>query len=711
MAAYEVGPPDKCLKRKVVVCFWSIIGAVAATLLILVFWRACGSNSRAFEAQVVRNDTASVRRIVWSKTAGRQPVTGTGVPTSSPIGLVRSTRASRLVGASVCVMLQNGEFGECTLTDADGHFALDEGFHNGQAFFASASGHLSKVQRITSVDGSQSIPTITLEPGGVELAGEVMDATGGVVAGALIRTIGPTPGAVALSDRSGRFSLTVPQGSMQVLAEAEGYSQAVKEVDAPLVGLTLVLAPASVIMGRVLAERTQAPIANAMVTATNERSIQAPPSITYTEADGSFRFYGVPAGGYQILAVSSRWRSWPGWATVGVGVIAEDVVLTAIPATTLTGVVDVAGNPCTAGTVRLTGPISIAETISETGIVRFDGLIPGAYLASISCASYTQRLNAPGDLPRSVDLTAIGGEEHLSITSEPVTRTWSLMRDTQSLLPGDDPLGLIRVSIDADGRAANAFTILVARNGAPPYHGRRKGNEFVFPGLMPGQYEVYLEQAPETKAQATIERDGQEVQVRLMAPSTTTISGRVLDTAGVPIPDAWVYASSSPAPFVPFTIVGRPTLTAEDGSFTIAGLFVGPYRITADSGMGVVERDNVTSGDQSLQLVVPSYASLSGTAEDRSGEPLQAFHITYRHQPDGNIKQVDGHSGAWFLPWLAPGTYRLVLSSNAGNASLRVVLSPGSDRRLTIRVDSSDSTQPFSILGGSEAFWQAARTE
>ena len=123
--------------------------------------------------------------------------------------------------------------------------------------------------------------------------------------------------AVAHSDEAGRFELFVPPGPSIVASTRDGYARAATEVVAPVQGLTLVLGPAAILTGRVIARDGGRPVADVEVTAAKV-SGGLDRQAARSDRDGKFRFARSSAGAYVLTAVAARWRSGGGrWAVVG----------------------------------------------------------------------------------------------------------------------------------------------------------------------------------------------------------------------------------------------------------------------------------------------------------------------------------------------------------------------------------------------------------
>jgi hypothetical protein len=532
-------------------------------------------------------------------------------------------------------------------------------------------------------EGGGSDIRLQLEPGGVEVSGNVVDVTGGFVAGALITARAGSSEffSTALSDVGGRFRLSVPEGSVELEAEANSYSLGHAAASAPAHGLILALVPASALVGRVESEGAEAPIAGATVTAANTDGMRAKSRTAHSATDGTFRFDGLPAGLYELEAVAREWRSERQLVSVGVGQTMDELVMTAFRATTLSGSVDVAGEPCPSAYLEASGPVSSFVRGRADGTLLLEGLPPGQYHLTIGSLE-------PGHEPFS---------EELYIGEEPLTRTWSLEpaspEESQPQTACCKPSGTIRAVVVAEETSLGTTPAPMVTSDqwaghGPALRGKFRGEDFVFAELELGSYEVFLEQSPETRQRVTLQRNGQLAVVTLEAPPRTQISGHVLDDESLPVADAWVHAKSLTAK--PGTRGELPTLTDSEGAFTIPRLFPGRYAIRVESGAWRAELDDVPAGTQGIALRITAHGSLTGEVTNASGE-RESFSLVYRRMGSPQVHETVG-LGTWSLPWIPAGDYQLVVFAESGIASEEVKLEPGADLQVALLVTPANST-------------------
>ena len=550
------------------------------------------------------------------------------------------------------------------------------------ALVASASGYRTRRVRVDLAD-STAPPSqdaelrIELDPGGEELQGSVEDVFGGSVAGAAVSALDTSsqqPLAVTFSHDDGGFVIATPRGTVRLCARADGYSLVCRAADAPSGANRLVLLPESTIVGQVVRAGTGEPIEDATITASNRDGLRVPAASVRTTADGTFALDGLPAGGYTLVAAARDARSREAWVSLGAGQVSEPVTLTASPAATLDGDVRVGKRPCREGFVELHGPTFAHVPLDSSGGVHIEGLLPGTYRATASCGD-----GGPRSLP-------------FEVASEPVQLTWSYdanVDDTPE--PGDAAQerlqqagGKICVSVAETGSAGPAGSWHVLAKSAAPValRARRVGLDYVFDELPTGQYVIYEADHADATQTVRITGAGQVARVTLSLPRPFTIAGRVLDSAGQPVADAWVTHRRTDSAAGGDTL-REPQLTNAEGEFVLQVNADAPYTLSATSPSGAGQLSGVRAGTQAtVRVVMP--ASLSGTVHAGDQQPVREFTLTYHRadEPDWNV--VSGFNSAFFLPALPPGEYELSVRGTDGAASQRLVLRPGEDASLAI---------------------------
>ncbi len=506
------------------------------------------------------------------------------------------------------------------------------------------------------------------EPGGSEVSGIVLDAMGGSVPGASVALRGGAQSVPTLvsSDDEGRFKANVPAGEVEILARAEAFSTAQRRVFAPATGVTLVLVAGGQIIGRVI-DADEQPVTGLTVTARGTHDNEELRLVTKSDAAGEFRVAGVPGGGsYEVMATGPTLRSDARQVLVEIGRSSDAVLLHVQRATTLTGLVQRAGQPCRDAQVSASGPSPAATRASALGVVRFDGLLPGSYRVAIYCSEALPFFESVelGDQPLHRDWSVLpglsvqgtvlgpGGErvENASIGCGPLSESSERPSTTcvssadgaftcNGLAPGDylcavndrgDPdrefvhVGLkhghatgvilhtlaharLAVSLVPAPFDMGAFRVFARGPSGFPLQAALEHGRFSFDALPFGDYEVYVELPTSgALARARLGQDSQLVSLELAAPEWRTIQGTVIDATGLPLVDGWVSASPSEPLARSSHVSDPPTLTNEHGEFTLSGLVAGAYDLQARSGGSVGERRAVAAGAGGIVVHMPA---------------------------------------------------------------------------------------------------------
>ncbi len=216
---------------------------------------------------------------------------------------------------------------------------------------------------------------LELAPLPSHLAGEVVDATGGVVEGALVRA----GDSVAMSDGDGRFHLAVAPGFSDLVVAAEGYAGAQLRIAAPTDAARVTLFPAASIAGRVVDSDGRG-VPGALVGARQRWS--------RTDEAGSFRITGLLPGRFrlELRKEGLRGRVSP-TVRLGLGEAREGIVIQVDPATRLHVQIEGPGRtgPCRSGRLRLRGPEQLSAPLGADGSARFPGVRPGVYESYLRC--------------------------------------------------------------------------------------------------------------------------------------------------------------------------------------------------------------------------------------------------------------------------------------------------------------------------------------
>jgi hypothetical protein len=513
---------------------------------------------------------------------------------------------------------------------------------------------------------------LVLERGGVRLAGVVLDATGGVIAGASLRAMRSAPPFTAVRARSGqegRFAFWVRPGPVTLLADASGYAPVRVYRVAPAGDAVIRMVPASLVSGVVVAAEDGHSLPDAQVRAMPVGA-RFPPvePVTRSSADGTFTLKNLEPGAYVFVVEGNGRRGTSGEPlAIGLAERRENVRIAASAVAQVSGrvVVDPAATPCAQGIVTL-GPMSAGRSgpfdppdaapasrtslvpslvagIESDGVVRFPAAPPGIYRVSVQCAGYLLR-----DGPLEVEVRA----------SDVRDLVWKVAAGPRLTIRfvGEDgrPVPAARARLSPPARAGKGTTIPILADGNGRY-------EHAMP-LYPGVYTIRPEHGYDAEPLDVEVKDG-PVEAVLHLRGKGSILVTVRSARGEPIDDIRVYAvalsdtgaqapharSESPAP------VGPPELDRRveaaplgDGHFRVGPLVPGRFEVHASDGTNapfpagsgpsthaphgeVVEVRS--GGDVEVTIAVDRGASIQGRVVDTSRQPVPDVWVRARCEP------------------------------------------------------------------------------
>lgn len=632
-------------------------------------------------------------------------------------GTVADTAGGPIEGALLIAIRHNRDH------DARGAAAAFSAADGRYAFSLAPGDYLIQVRHPEYVDASASValakvPAVvdfTLLPGAT-IDGIVKDlATGAPIADAVIDVEIPDStwrsagDALATSGADGVFHLRgLAPGALTLMARLDRASlvpvnpaQLRLGLGEQLAGVELWVKAAPYVEGTVVGADRQ-PVAQAAVYA--DCGLSADVSVA-TDDDGGFRFIDLPRRPCRLTASSAHHR-----AAEPVPVTLADAPITGV----VVSVVDVTG---VSGRVDPPGPATITvehsadpdrgdrgwkfppareATAGADGHFELSPLDPGEH-----------RLVARTDDGRrgvvTVTVPATGTAEAV-IALTPGGRISGRVRDDRGApvvgatvlvkAPiADEPLAepdAIRTDADggfeATGLAAGTYRLAVADERGGPM--RWAGAADAAAGRAPRKVELA---AGET-------RTGVELVV---VRDDGVINGIVRNPDGTPCPDAWVSGSlrwiellQSSDPDDPMTTrraaitttqggmaEGQvpPVLSGPDGSFTLRGLRVGRYDLTADADQGGLHgtADKVQTGADVTITLAGRYA-IDGTVT-RDGAPVTDFRVGVGGFGSFHGRELDIHDagGRFHVGDLAPDSYQVRVTSERGTAITKVNLKRG----------------------------------
>ncbi len=635
---------------------------------------------------------------------GGKLVDPAGAAPDAPLDLAlapSSPRSGRVVDSETrrpipgAFVWSSGQPAAAVRSDAAGGFTLDaDGDDERVWLWAAAAGYHKEAQEAGAGAGDDGALTLALAAS-LRARGIVVDASGRAVRGAEVTaSVDPTarrPSALrssatldpAISDGGGRFSLAGlhPDASYVVRARKAGFASAEIELPRPREDtareLRIVLEGGRRAIGTVVGPSGE-PVAGARVTL--EKSVRSGsarrlflarfhgtgvPLEGTSDADGRFAIQDVPAGTFDLEATA------PGWARAarpGLEVLAEAAEtdfgeIELEPGAALEGRITDARGAAVEG-----AEVFATETEEELVFVGVGGDDDAPAAVSAADGSFTVPDRRPGE---KVDLRVeASGYATASVAGveAPTVRPLSVRLFRSSKLRGH--------VVDSTGRpVAGALVwlqILTVRGNTSSsmQSGRTTTAEdgrFTIEEVSPGEIELHVRadgyRSAELKS-LTVEPERDLEDLRIVLEPGATISGRVTDALGRPVPGAMVLVSEQGTRFG-----GLQSLddTDAEGRYRLEGVSPGRRTVFArhDDHPPVSREIDAELGDNLLDLAFEGGATVSGRVLGPAGEPVAGAEINLgttsmlvRFGGDSQPGLSDT-SGAFSIGGVAAGTYTL----------------------------------------------------
>lgn len=375
----------------------AIVAAVAALLALLMFVgqtvrRSSGGHGTA---ETGAKTTSTVRGPFRRASLWGDPQ----APARSIIeGMVRGPDGKPFDGALVGAVPEDSDADELhvhasalTLSSGGGHFRIT-GLRAG-AYAVQATAHgLSPAYRsgLVILDGDAATGIeLQLHKGGVNVTAQIRDVGGGVIAGGKLhaRRHGEERPDVFTGqcDSAGTCSISLAKGGYMLVAEAEGYAPAKRDIVAMAdQTVQLQLQPAATLRGRVVERGSHSAVPGASVVLTMTTSLLADSQVLAND-DGVFEFHDVAPGDYQLAASKGRLAGRSRSAiTVAIGSYVGDATVEVEPARSIKGRVSgpnggVGGAKVLLRPARSTGNVVGRVQSGADGLYTIEGVLPGAY--------------------------------------------------------------------------------------------------------------------------------------------------------------------------------------------------------------------------------------------------------------------------------------------------------------------------------------------
>jgi len=326
-------------------------------------------------------------------------------------GRVLTASGKPVAGAEVNVMDPDSTFG--ATSDGDGHYRL-EGVSPGAHLIEAAHKSYPPARRQLTVRAGDNALDLTLEEGGAQISGRVLDQSGAPLAGARVylrreewRPIDPASG---MSGADGSFTLSgVQDGVYQLFADKQGFARSREgkliAVDGnPVGGIEVRLTPGGSIVGRIL---------GLDFTDLSQVQVMAEYQMGQVMPDGSYRIDHVAPGEQRVTAsLSGRARQAEGEVVLEPGVSEARLDLEFRDGFTLSGRALLNGEPLRGQDLYLLLRSGFSSRWAKTdheGRFRFEGLEAGSYdlrFAGSSAGFHEEDLELTADRDILIDLRA-----------------------------------------------------------------------------------------------------------------------------------------------------------------------------------------------------------------------------------------------------------------------------------------------------------------
>ncbi|HEY0707981.1 MAG TPA: sigma-70 family RNA polymerase sigma factor, partial [Polyangia bacterium] len=451
-----------------------------------------------------------------------------------------------------------------------------------------------------------------------QIAGRIVDPTGGPIVGAEVRLYGLFS---VRSDADGRYEMCTPPGRVEVQVQAAGYGTvAVNTLAAARVVRDIPLLPQVVVGGKVERAAGGEPVVGALVTARSslgrESERYTPRLSSITDAEGRFSFTGLQPGRWLISASGDGLgESDVIERVLSVGAASEPLTLQVSPLSSRRGRLLANGLPLVGVSLRAAakhGTARSAVAVTQTdGSFVLDRVPPG--VVEYDIVGYS-----PARIEETGDLLTLHVRPHGRVRGR-------VLRDGQ-------PVAYAQIRVSGGREDATAMS--------------RPDGTFEVTDLMAGTYRLDAFDDRSARAArgltfslaAAEQRDGVEVRLELAGQ----IAGRLTDQEGRPISSALVrFARVSNDAANALLPEPKPCATDVAGNFNCTMLAPGSYRPAislasyaraplspARGSWPVLNIEDGAAPLAGVTLVAEvAGASLEGQVIDESGQPLADAQI------------------------------------------------------------------------------------
>ena len=520
--------------------------------------------------------------------------------------------------------------------------------------------HAGRTAEVDLRTGNRDGVTLRLQACDRELAGRVVDNTGGVIAGARIEG----GGAATLAGGDGRFRLCTANARLEVVARAEGYAAEQRSLAAGDSDVVFELRPEVVVGGRVTLDG--APVPNALVVAAPDGDRTWDDSVigntTVTSDDGTFELRGIGAGDYIISSRAEGARTAKGphlHLALGAN---PSIELALVRTIDVTGHARVGTQPAANVGVQWNGDNGTgAYAVTDaTGVFTLTAVVPSTGEVMVPGRTITNGAKREAGKD-SFDLELTEGTEG-TIRGRVVSHS----------VPIPDARVISReqsFSGDHDPRSQDDGTFeLTIRGGT--VHVAAESDE-----LGMASEDVTVEVKPGKVSEGVV----------LELTRGASVAGTIVDETGAPIEGAAVQLvepNEHREPVSRNRERGQGVANAK-GEFRVTMLVPQTYAIRAVVGgrevalvQGAVAKVAITSPGEAVTgvrvAVIARQATIAGRVVDERGEPVADASI----QVAGAYRRADV-DGRFSIRVLARGTYQVTARGRPGSEATVSDISPG----------------------------------
>lgn len=432
------------------------------------------------------------------------------------------------------------------------------------------------------------------------------------------------PQETAHTGADGQFSFSPSRaGRFTLLASAPGYAPAFRRAVENGDSVVLQLASPRRLGGRVVDEQAR-PLGGVLVTAVSAllpRFVEAT-----TEPDGAFLIDGLGPGPHYLAADA------PGYLPTGLPlkILAPAPVTITLPRPrVLEGAVRARGAPAQGASVRLYSEHATLSLVAADGTFRAEGLFPGTYSLSASL----------GGLAASAQV----------VLSEPVARV-ELSLDEALVAVGQvlDPAG---IAVPAAALSAKLGTRKVA-DARSDAQGR-----FRLEGVTSG---ATLTASAEGFRPASTTLAARDEEIVLVLEPLTLVTGQVVSSAGVPLPEVQVLARGA----------SRGVATSDAfGAFRLELEGPGPVTLMAHHSLHGAGEVSVEAPASEVRLELSALGSIRARLVDARGAPVAGARAgawleeVHKRNESFSTDSTSGDDGVLVLAGLEAGSYRVRFSA------------------------------------------------